>query len=378
LFIFRKKKMEKLELENLGYATVEKWLTFRASTVKSKQSIVSRFKYFLNITKLNPDSLLEEWKSVKYDPIAKQRFVDKISEIIENYYEHVLKSNFAELTKHSLIVAVRSFFKFYKIPLEINSPVMRARVTFHNRFITKQEIRRILDVSPPREKAFFLMMVETGLRPDTLVKLQYKHIKEEYEKGIIPMKIELPSQLLKDRVGDRFTFLGEDGYKALKTYLDMVGKLDDEDYIFQPEKRTKVKKPLPQTTFSNYFRKVALKLGIVEKHVKGKPYPVRLYCLRKYFRNNCRLDPAIREFFMGHSLGTDEHYISRDVEQYRKLYAENYQTLRIYEPTTPYLTPEQVKQIVMEFLKTEEGQALINQRIAEWLRKAMEGAEVVK
>jgi hypothetical protein len=158
----------------------------------------------------------------------------------------------------------------------------------------------------------------------------------------------------------------------------MLGKLDDDDYIFQPEKRMKIKKPLPQTTFSNYFRKVALKLGIVEKHVKGKPYPVRLYCLRKYFRNNCRLDPAIREFFMGHSLGTDEHYISRDVEQYRKLYAENYQTLRIYEPTTPYLTPEQVKQIVMEFLKTEEGQALINQRIAEWLKKAMEGAEVVK
>jgi hypothetical protein len=81
---------------------------------------------------------------------------------------------------------------------------------------------------------------------------------------------------------------------------------------------------------------------------------------------------------MGHSLGTDEHYISRDVETYRKLYADNYASLRIYEPTTPYLTPEQVKQIVMEFLKTEEGQALINQRIAEWLRKAMEGAEVVK
>jgi hypothetical protein len=177
------------------------------------------------------------------------------------------------------------------------------------------------------------------------------------------MKIELPSQLLKDRVGDRFTFLGEDGYKALKTYLDMVGKLDDEDYIFQPEKRTRVKKPLPQTTFSNYFRKVALKLGIVEKHVKGKPYPVRLYCLRKYFRNNCRLDPAVREFFMGHSLGTDEHYISRDVETYRKLYAENYGSLRIYEPPTPYLTEEQIRKIVEEYLKTPRGQELISRGV---------------
>jgi hypothetical protein len=42
------------------------------------------------------------------------------------------------------------------------------------------------------------------------------------------------------------------------------------------------------------------------------------------------------------------------------------------------LTPEQVKQIVLEFLKTEEGQELINQRIVEWLKKAMQGAEIVK
>jgi integrase len=348
------------------YLSVQKWLTLRASTQTTKNSYISKFRYFLKITKLNPDVLVEEWKKVKYNPIARQKFIDELSETIQDFYCYVLnRKTLAELTKRNTIMVVKSFFKFHKIPLEIDDPAMKATVTFHNRSITKEEIRKILDVSGPREKAFFIMMVETGLRPDTLVKLQYKHIKTEYEQGKIPMKIDLPAQLLKDRVGDRFTFLGEDGYKILKTYLDTLGKLDDEDYIFQPEKKSTKKEPLPPTTFSNYFRKMALKMGIVEKRVKGKPLPVRLYCLRKYFRNNCRLDPSIREFLMGHSLGTDEHYIARDVELYRQMYAKNYETLRIYEkPSLPQIIPpEEFKKMIMEYLKTSEGQELLKEAI---------------
>jgi integrase len=348
------------------YSSVQKWLTLRASTSTTRNGYLSKFRYFLKIAKLNPDELIERWKSVKYDPIAKQKFIDEVGETVQDFYVYVLnRKTLAELTKRNTMMVVKSFFKFYKIPLEVDDPVMKARVTFHNRSITKEEIRKILDISAPREKAFFLMMVETGFRPDTLVKLQYKHIKAEYEQGKIPMKIDLPAQLLKDRVGDRFTFLGEDGYNALKTYLNTLGKLEDTDYIFQPEKKTVKKEPLPPTTFSNYFRKMALKMGIVEKKIKGKPLPIRLYCLRKYFRNNCRLDPSIREFFMGHSLGTDEHYIARDVELYRQMYAKNYETLRIYEkPSLPQIIPpEEFKKMVMEYLKTSEGQELLKEAI---------------
>jgi len=77
------------------------------------------------------------------------------------------------------------------------------------------------------------------------------------------------------------------------------------------------------------------------------------------------LDPSIREFFMGHSLGTDEHYIARDVELYRQMYAKNYETLRIYEkPSLPQIIPpEEFKKMVMEYLKTSEGQELLKEAI---------------
>jgi hypothetical protein len=35
---------------------------------------------------------------------------------------------------------------------------------------------------------------------------------------------------------------------------------------------------------------------------------------------------------MGHSLGVDAHYISRDPEDHRKRYAEGYKSLRVFEP----------------------------------------------
>jgi len=114
--------------------------------------------------------------------------------------------------------------------------------------------------------------------------------------------------------------------------------LKDEDLIFAPEKTTMKGEYLDPAGFSNVFRHIVRKLGLVDvtKIKKGKPAPLRLYCLRKYFRNNLKIDPSIREFLMGHSLKVDGHYIGRDVEVdaelYRELYAQAYPGLRIAAP----------------------------------------------
>ena len=81
------------------------------------------------------------------------------------------------------------------------------------------------------------MMAESGMRPDTLCKLQYKHFKQDYENNRIPMKVELPSEILKYKVSDRFTFVGEDGVKILREYLKTFLPLSDEDYVFRPRRK---------------------------------------------------------------------------------------------------------------------------------------------
>jgi|GEM_PF-5987987 len=84
-------------------------------------------------------------------------------------------------------------------------------------------------------------------------------------------------------------------------------------------------------TFSREFNQIVTALKMVVRE-KGKPAPIRLYNLRKYFRNNLKMDIDYKEFLMGHKRGSDDSYISRDRELYRELYAKGYQSLRIYNP----------------------------------------------
>ena len=293
---------------------------------------------FLEETGLDPEEIVRKWKEVRFGYKEKEKFILELEELIEDHHNSL--EGYTPNSRFAYTSTIVGFFRAHKINIqpELSGFEARGIVTYHNRSIRREEVERILEHSPLREKLFFTMMVETGARPDTLVQLRYKHIKEDFEAKRIPMKITLYAHMIKDMVGDRFTFLGEDGYRLLEEYLDPRQPLKDEDLIFAPEKTTMKGEYLDPAGFSNVFRNIVRKLGLVDvtKIKKGKPAPLRLYCLRKYFRNNLKIDPSIREFLMGHSLKVDGHYIGRDVEVdaelYRELYAQAYSGLRIASP----------------------------------------------
>jgi hypothetical protein len=79
-----------------------------------------------------------------------------------------------------------------------------------------------------------------------------------------------------------------------------------------------------------------------------------MHGLRKYFRNNMKADPSYREFWMGHSLGVDEHYVTRDPEAHRAEYRKGYESLRILEPATPAQLTEIVEQLKKKDLEIQE------------------------
>ena len=222
-------------------------------------------------------------------------------------------------------------------------------------------------------------MLEGGQRPNTLVQLRYKHIKEDFENNLVPMKIEIPVELLKDRVGNRFTFIGQNGFDSLKEYLSLRKELNNDDLIFQPLKPMKEGNTyICPETFTSIFSRTVLKLGITELR-KGKPKRVRLYCLRKYFRNNIRVqDTAYRKFWMGRSFGTDEHYFTRDVEVHREMYKNAYPNIMIGEQVNPKLEDLEKKieklERENEEIKTlrEEVEKLKERAFPKMLKKARE------
>jgi len=329
--------------------SIQFWVNKRCGSETTLRRYMRRSKLFFEWVGTHPDELVATWKKVKYDYRLREQFIDEWTEKIENYIFNNL-DNYTPLSRLNELGMVESFFKAHKIPVESDKP-KHPFVKFHNRDITKKEIRRIVEHTTLRNKAFFLMMAESGLRPYTLVQLRYKHIKKDFEANTVPMRIELPSELLKDRVEARWTFIGEDAFKVLKAYLKPRLPLQDENLIFLSKRSdTKHDFLLPQT-FTNIFGRVALKLGITETTQKGKPKPIRLYCLRKFFNNNLRYEgfnTAYREFWMGHKT-TQTHYINRDPEYHRKEYKKGYEQLRIQEPATP----AQLTQITEELKKRD-------------------------
>ncbi len=302
------------------------WLNKACGSETTRREYENRIKPFFKFANVNPDTLVSEFESIETYG-AEKRFLRQWTKKIEAYVYGL--EGLVPTTLMQELTIVVSFFKHHGINVN-PSRKRHVYVTYHNRDIKKEEIQRIVERASIRDRAFFLMMAESGLRPYTLVQLRYKHIKKDFEAHRMPMLIDLPSKLLKDRVGARWTFIGEDALKALESYLDTRGKLGDEDLVFAPERSDQKLAFVSPTSFTKKFSTIAMKLGITERTEKGKPADIRLYCLRKYFMNNIKCDTAFREFWLGHKT-TQTHYVSRDIERHREEYAEAYENLRIYK-----------------------------------------------
>jgi len=352
------------------YETVNVWLSTTTNSTTTRVKYSGRFGKFLDHTGINPDELVQEWKQVKYKYPKNEMFMDKYTDIVQNYYAMLCgKNNLAPITPNSSVTPIMSFFNFHRIHIKIRKQ-KNVYIKYHNRDLKKDEIKRILEHSSIREKAFYLIMAESGLRPRTIVQLKYKHIKEDFESDRIPMKIDVPAEIVKDRVGNRFTFIGQDGHNALKEYLSIRDRLGYDDYLFVKERNTGTESHPSPETFANTFSKTVLKLQLTQRTEKGKPKPLRLYCLRKYFRNNIRVqDTAFRKFWMGRSFGTDEYYITRDVERHREEYEKAYPNLRISDKPNPKLEDLEKK---VEELKRENEQLRTNDKDWKKLREEVE------
>jgi integrase len=315
--------------------SVEFWLKKAAHSPNTAMMYRHFLKAFETKTGHKAEEIVGEWKNIRYDYAKRERFLDEQAELIERFAIGELGGKTPK-TRLSYLTGIISFYKHNKIPVEPDV-TEKIYIVNHNRAIKKEEIARILENATLRDKCFFLMMLESGLRPQTLVMLRYTHIKEDFEASRVPMKINVDSEMLKDRVSARFTFIGEDGFKTLKEYLAPRMPLKDDDVIFKPVHISNQKGDyLSPSLFSMQFCKIVDKLGISPKKAGRFRHELDLYTLRKYFRNNMKTQDAdLREYWMGHTLGTDRHYIDSNpedpatVEKHRVEYSNGYPFIRV-------------------------------------------------
>jgi len=253
---------------------------------------------------------------------------------------------YAPSSVNSVINVVRSFFKYNDLPLGF-IPSGSNLIEFHNRDIEKNEILEVLKLSNVRDRAFFCILTQSGLRPSTIANLKIKDIEKILEQDTpIPCEITVRKENTKGKYSEYFSFIGEESVSYLKDYLKIKSKvLTDEDYLFTKFGKEYEEKPLNPGILTHIFERIvkrlrdrevlSFKTSTKQMNVETKTHKplrnhisrsdIRLYNLRKYFRKHAgQAGPDYVNYWMGHTsiLGVDLHYFSKDVELHRKIYRE--------------------------------------------------------
>jgi integrase len=301
---------------------------------------------FLKYIDAKPEDIMADYKSMN-----ERDFKRKYAEHLKAYLGTLMRQGYAPGSISNFVYGVLSFFKHSDLPIGFVPPV-RYRTIFHNRDIEAAEIVKILEVSAPREKAFYTLMAQSGLRPTTICNLRLKHIEPDFSSGKVPCLVNVPEEITKGQYHGYISFIGEDAVRYLKAYLNTRRKLTKDSYLFVnygSENR------MIFNTVSSLFRKAVRILkekGVMDYEQKkaDRPAEIRLYNLRKFFRkmaNQAGFENV--EYWMGHTgPGVDSSYRPRDPEFYRKIYAEKAAPFLRLETATPSETEKQIEELRQE------------------------------
>ena len=285
-------------------------------------------KRFCDFIDSEPKSIIAEYERSRNERAVRKKY----SKLIQLFIINLTKEEYAVGSITTIISAIRSFFKYNDLPLGY-IPMAKTCITYHNRNITLKEIKLILAASTPRDRAFYSLMIQGGLRPGIITELIMKHLEPDLHNGIIPCAIRIPSEISKGKFGSYFTFIGSEAISYLKAYLSTRTNTAAQDYVFLNRSGLKMNRGSITNIFARTIDEMKKK-GILhfERKKPKKPRSLRLYNLRKFFRKNAgHAGVEYVNFWMGHKTNykaphipaSDIHYFDRqDVEFQREIYKE--------------------------------------------------------
>lgn len=348
---------------------IETWLTTMGASHSDSESTklgyTKDFKRFLEFAQTSPEEIMADYR--QNDVIDGNQIIRKREQVIQEHTQAIIlfmaklkKEGYLPASIQNAVHAIRSFYKYNNLPLG-HIEVGKQRVILHNRDITKEEIDEIIRVAQPREKAFYSLMVQTGLRPQTLCLLKIGDIEGITEENAqIPTLIKVSEEQTKGQYGSYWSFAGRESIIFLKEYLKRRNQpFNPDEYLFTHDKENA--DPINTDIISHLFRRTITKLkkeGVIDfknkESAKANRNELRLYNLRKYFRNHAGSGFDYVNFWMGHiaKLGVDSHYFSTDdnkanIEKHRQIYADSaLKNLRIEAKT-----PNQNEEIVEDLRK---------------------------
>ena len=155
---------------------------------------------------------------------------------------------------------IKTFYRTNKLKVDLPE-TLPLRVTYSDRLPTPDELSHIVDIAALREKVIVCCLALGGFRECTLSQLKYRHIKDDFERGVVPIHIHVEAEI---------------------TYM---------------------------------------KAGLTQKSTIRR-YKVRPHSIRKYFRTQMAalgIDRDYIEYMMGHTVGTYHDIQMKGIEFLRNI-----------------------------------------------------------
>lgn len=276
-------------------------------------------QYLSETSKMSIKDFLSEVEADLSKPrMQKTRIARKT---LNGFVEWLEKQSYAPKTVNAYAEAVQALARYYDLPISLKYVKHPPSIAVHKKHAwTIEEIGKFVDLLESLQyKCIASIITQSGLSISDVLGLKYGDIREEFEKGMTPLCLDLS----RKKTNVQFmTFIGEWAIDFLRQHLKGQ-RLKDAQPLFTVASRT----------VDHYFRLTGKKFG----KFKGRN-PYSPHSLRAAFNTILRdhqVDPLYVEFWMGHRLPEQQIvYVSKSREGWR----ETYRTL-----AEPWLTPRNVQ-----------------------------------
>jgi len=340
-------------LRNQAIMRLAEYLKYeRSASLNSPSHYIYTIHKFCSWSNMEPDDLIAECKDVNGAESLKA--LSKAAQRLDTYYKELMAQGLAPHSVAEYIAQIKSFYKINGIPLPL-ARRFNTRNLSKDRSPTPEELQRIIDIADLREKVIVSMLALGGFREGTLAALKYRHVKNDLERGIVPVHISVESEITKGKYADYDTFIGKEAVEYLKAYLELRrrgspdGKIPpetihEETPLIRNKHKREVKPIVPRHIYK-CIHNLYFKAGLLTEK-KHRRFNIRVHSIRKFFRTQLAalgVDRDYIEYMMGHKISTYHDIQMKGVEFLRNVYAASGLSIR---PKTQLGKIEALKEII--------------------------------
>jgi integrase len=201
------------------YDSVKRWLDEKASlTDDYKYQCLDALDRYCQYRQLNPDQLIMEYvEASKLDPPARL----KPKDMLTKWSAHITEDGkVRQFWAANLLRRVLPFYEANGCPISLTVSNPKAPARESTTRATQALTRRFIEATPHLDyKWAMLCMAESGMRPGSVCKLQYRNLSRSYEAEEEPLAIEIPGKITKTGQS-YFAFNLSDARKILTQLLE--------------------------------------------------------------------------------------------------------------------------------------------------------------